>query len=261
MNEDISGGGFLSVANVAAHLADPAGVRSPRAYAALAALATIGLSVLARRGERAAALLLAVATLGGAVVVLAYDRFAESMLLTPTLMALPAAALAARSVAGEGRARRGARLAAVAALAVVFAAACRSGLPALTAPVETQLLESRLTAAVARRTFPPEALFVLEQPPVLAAVGLRRVMRTGDALSDAQRLAAEVGAGRPVYFLRDMFCEQGFGGADAAPACALLLDRFAVALVVEARLNVRDYALLRLSAAGAGARPGAAGTQ
>jgi len=245
MNTEISGGGFLSVVNIGTHVTELGSISLPSPDVTVAALAALGVAVVARRRDMPAKLLLVVAALGGALVVLAYDRFAERMLLAPTLSALPLAARATargevplwRRIPSDGLAI---------AAAISFGLAAWGRLPALGSPVEPQLLETRIAARVGRAPLPTDALFVAEQPSVLAAVGIDPVMSAADALVDEARLVAAVKSGRSVYFLRDMYCERDFAGGGAAPRCERILERFVANAVVEEHLNVRRYALFEL---------------
>jgi hypothetical protein len=255
MNAAISGGGFLSLANIAARLGE-LDVTSASPHLAIAALAALGLPAVARRRGTAAALLLAFAALCGALIVLAYDRFAERMLLAPTLAALPAVALVGGG-GGATRARRIVSSGAAAALLAVFALAAGRRVPLLASPPETQLLETRLAARLAQAALAADALFIAPQPSVLAAVGIRPVMSAAAALADEERLVAAVGSARTVYFLRDMYCEPGFASGGEAARCARILERFAAHAVVEERRNVRRYVLYELALADAGGARGA----
>jgi hypothetical protein len=250
MNADISGGGFLSLANVPAALGDIGRAGGWPVHGAVAALAGAGLWTMARRGDGWPAMLLLTAALAAAVVALAYERFAERMLLSATVALLPAAARACDWLAppaGAGMPRRWLRPLAEAAALALLLQVWRAPLQAAALPPETQLLETRLVAGVARRAVPDGALLIAEQPTVLAAAGLARVMSTREALRDLPRLGREIAAGRSVYFLSDMFCEPDFAGGDAAERCARLRREFAGTAVVEERLHGRRYALLRLS--------------
>ena len=77
-------------------------------------------------------------------------------------------------------------------------------------------------------------------------------MATEQALGDLQRLDAEINAGRPVYFLCDMYCEVDFQGTATPPLCSQILERFALSPAAEETLNDRTYILYRLAAAAGG---------
>ena len=74
-------------------------------------------------------------------------------------------------------------------------------------------------------------------------------MATRRALDDLERLRAEINAGRPVYFLCDMYCEVDLQGTATPPLCIQILERFALSPVAEETLNDRTYILYRLAAA------------
>lgn len=235
MNESISGGGFLSLANLAGN--------ARRLDWGLVLLASCGVAALARRARGAAAALLAAAGLGACAVVLAYDRFAPRMLLPAILALVPLCAAATGLVTAR---LRGAAMVGVFGLAV---AAWMTQLLAAAVPSETQLLELRVArraGAWSRANGHP--LIVAEEPTVLVAAGARRVMSSREAVDGEERLRAAVVGGEPVYFLRDMYCEQGYAGGDSSTRCAELLDQFASPAVLEERLHARSYALHRLEA-------------
>ncbi len=235
MNESISGGGFLSLANLSAN--------AHRLDWSLVLLASCGVAALVGRGRGAASLLLAAAGLGACAVVLAYDRFAPRMLLPAIVALLPLCATATGLVTER---LRGAAMVGVFGLAVTV---WMGPLRAAAAPSETQLLELR----VARRAGEwsrtnGDPLIVAEEPTVLAAAGARRVMSSREAVAGEERLRAAVAGGEPIYFLRDMYCEQGYAGGDSSTRCARLLEQFATSAVLEERLHARTYALHRLEA-------------
>jgi hypothetical protein len=99
---------------------------------------------------------------------------------------------------------------------------------------------------VARLQIADTALFIAEQPTVLAAGGVRRVMATREALRGEAGLRRAVSAGQPVYFLCDMYCEPGFEAAGSDAACREILTRFALQPVAEEVVPGRRYALFRL---------------
>jgi hypothetical protein len=181
-------------------------------------------------------------------VALAYDRFHERMLLSAIVCLLPLSAFlvdaSTPAAAKQPRYVVPRVLLAVAAF-LLLGLSWRSA----TLPSETQVLETRIASRVADLPLSGESLFIAEQPPVLAAAGLPRVMSTAVALEDVAQLTAVLAAGRPVYFLRDMYCEPGFQGVAVPRLCTELLERFAVEPVAEEALHNRTYVLYRLSGA------------
>jgi hypothetical protein len=248
MNTAISGGGFLSPANVWSNGLDVARGRLGLVYGAIALLAVGGAGGLAHARERSALWLFGGTAIATAVVVLAYDRFHERMLLAPTVCLLPMSAFAFVQPDAVGRLRR--VLLPVLALGIcgVFVAAVRQPLLGARADApETQLLETSAVSHVARVQLPADALVIAERPTVLAASGMAHVMSTADALADPAALMRRVDSGRPTYVFRDMFCEAGFPGSATPPSCERLLDQFAIAAVAEDSINSRTYGLYRLS--------------
>jgi hypothetical protein len=242
MNAAISGGAFLSPGAVWRHLGVVGRGAGLGVHGAVLALALAGAWAAARGRARAAAALLAGTGVAAALAVLAYDRFDDRMLLAATVALLP---LAAFAFAAPQRAwpRLLAAAAALALVAVTWPRALRQA----AAPPDTQVLETRIAARVAARPWPAGALFIAEQPPVLAAAGLAPVMSTRAALRDAAALARAVAGERPVYFLCDMYCEPGFAGVPSPSPCGQMLAGFAVEPVVAEPLLGRTYALYRLT--------------
>jgi hypothetical protein len=52
---------------------------------------------------------------------------------------------------------------------------------------------------------------------------------------------------RPVYFLKDMYCEEGFEGADKPIVCGQIIKEFDLQPEVEVEAPGRVYGLYRLS--------------
>lgn len=246
MNESISGGAFLSVANIGHHLAALAGAGG-LASGALLLAACAAAAFLLRGDSPPAAVLLIGVTLAGGGVALAYDRFHERMLLVAAMGLLPLCGLGLGSAV---RAPAGARLRRIAAAGGGILVAAILGLwvqRLLAARVpETQLLETRLAARVAAYAVPADALLLAAQPTVLAAAGVANVMATRVALADRARLDARLAAGDAVFFLCDMFCEPGFQAAAGSPGCREVLTDYALAPVVTESLHGRTYGLYRI---------------
>ncbi|MDX2169796.1 MAG: hypothetical protein SF182_22185 [Deltaproteobacteria bacterium] len=266
MNEQISGGAFLSPRNWPHSASLLIANRGLLVHAPIALLALVGAGRVARRVPAVVALLVAVGV-GAALVVLAYDRFHPRMLLPATVALLPLAALTfacsgkkprmtrispkdsfreIRVIRGltprvhDGLCAVGALIVAVAILSVWRPLLLDAAGP----PVETQELEMRLTTQVRGLPLPDNALIIAAQPTVLAAGGMKAVMSTAEALRDPAALRAAVEGGRPVFFLRDMYCELDYQGG--AADCRAILDGFAVESRFSVSRNVRRYELLRL---------------
>lgn len=236
MNRSTSGGMFFSAANLVAN----AGVIANRHFAPIAICAVAGVALARARGRGAAAAIVAAAAVAGAAVVLAYDRFSPRMLLTAAAAAAP---LIACAFDLRPRWLGAAAALLVAALLGHFWAA---DLTALEVPRATQLVETRIVVAAAAQPLPAGALFIAEQPTVLAAAGFARVMRTGEALRQPQRLTELARSGSPVYFLRDMYCEGDFAAGPSPDRCREIAERFTLTPVVEERLDDRVYGLYAL---------------
>jgi hypothetical protein len=258
MNESISGGAFLSSRNIGENLHAIALGETLSVHAVVLAVGLAGAGIaIARPARRGSALLLLAASVSGALVALAYDRFDGRMLLGATVGLLPLGGLVfdwgAPHAVPIGFARRigGRRLLGPLAAGTFVAALVPlwgRALWAASAPPETQLLETRIASRAGGLSFSADSLFVTEQPTVLAAAGLAHVMSTERALGNTEELRRRIAAGRPVYFLRDMFCEPGFRGAGARPRCAEMLELFALSPVVEETLHGRAYTLYRVEA-------------
>ncbi len=250
MNESISGGAFLSVGNVLRHGSLLAQGEALQVRGIVALLAIGGALACVRTPRRGGALLLLGAGLTAALVALAYDRFHERMLLGATVAFLPLTPFAfdwlpARFARGLGAG------AVVAVLTVLW----RDALVSASHPPETQLLETRIAASVGRLALDLDALFIAEQPTVLAAAGIARVMSTQRALADEAKLGQALSDGRAVYFLCDMNCETGFQGGVTPPLCGQVLERFSLLPVAEESLHSRAYVLYRVAAPGGDDHP------
>jgi hypothetical protein len=139
----------------------------------------------------------------------------------------------------------------VALLVLLWAPALRSA----SAPPATQVLETRIASRVARLPWAADSLLITERPPVVAAAGPTHVMATEEVLRDEAHLERMIGAGRPVYFLCDMYCEPGFQGFPTPALCGEILARFALSPVIEETLDGHAYVLYRVSGT-AGGGPG-----
>jgi hypothetical protein len=217
MNESISGGEFLAVANVVRNVRLLAHGESLPVHATVVLAALFGAVALARSHRQWVAALLLSAGVSAGIVGLAYDRFHERMLLGATLALAPLIGFAFEWGAQCSAWSRAMRHPLTGATVVVLAALLwRPALRSAAEPTETQLLETRVAARIGAMSFPPDALFIAEQPTILASGGLAPVMATARALDGADELEQAIQRGRPIYFLRDMYCEPGFEGAGKA---------------------------------------------
>ena len=238
MNESTSGGLFFSAGNIAGSLVGLAG----RIHAVAAAAAAGGAAMMLYRRRANAAALLAGTAVVGAGIVLAYDRFSDRMLLTAIVAAAPMVAF----LFDCKRPRLGAAAALLAAglLGGVWA----DNLKALTTPSATQLLETRIVAAVAAQRLAPDSLFITDQPTVLAAAGFARVMSTREALREPQLLTGLVRGGTAVFYLHDMYCEERFAGGRGPERCRRMVELFAITPVVVEKMDDRSYKLYSVTA-------------
>jgi hypothetical protein len=246
MNESISGGAFLAAANIVRNARQIGEGLSLSVHGVVLLVALVGAVALVRSQRGGVAALLLSAAASAAIVALAYDRFHERMLLGATLALVPLIACAFEW--GPRRSALGRASGPLAGAIVVMLAVLlwRPVLQSAVQPTETQLLETRIAARISALTFPPDALFIAEQPTVLAAGGIAPVMASGRALDGAEELAEAIRRGRAIYFLRDMYCEPGFEGTGSVTACGEILRRFVTSPIVEESLNARTYGLYRL---------------
>ena len=253
MNESISGGAFLSFVNIARHALVLVRSGSLRVDGVVIVIALVGAYRLGKAHFDVVSLLLGSAVAAG-LVVLAYDRFHERMMLVATLAVLPLAAFAVEQPSTIPSQRAYRRALVGAAMLVAIAVLWRRDLVAASVPSETQVLETRIASRIAQTSFVPGALFIAAQPTVLRAGGIADVMEARHALDHEERVIEAVNSGRPVYFLCDMYCEEGFESSADAP-CREMLTRFGLSPVVEESLHSRTYALYRVSGLARGTVP------
>lgn len=255
MNESISSGAFLSFGNILRNMRLITYAERPPIQGVVMLVAFAGAVVLARAHERGAAWLLLCTGVAGALGALAYDRFHERMLLGATVALLPLSGFLFDWRAPLATERRRPRLGPLAAGSGVFVLVLlwAHALLSTSAAPETQVLETRIVSRLARLPFASDALFIAEQPPVVAAAGMAHVMATGQALENEAEVRRLIADGRPIYFLCDMYCEPGFQGAPTPAMCSQMLAHFALSPVAEERFNSRSYILYRTSGP---ARPG-----
>jgi hypothetical protein len=164
-------------------------------------------------------------------VLLAFERFAERMMIAPAAVLIVLAVFS-----GDWRKWR---VPWIAGLLVVGLSI--PGLGTAARPSDTQILQTWLSRAVVEHPLPEDSLIIAEYPAVLMA--RHKVMATDRALAGDLKGLIEK---RPVYFLRDMYCEEGFQGADKPVACGRILQDFELRPEVEVRAPGRIYGLYRL---------------
>jgi hypothetical protein len=229
MNEEISNGFFFDASNVARNVKALEG----HLHGVAALFAVAGAATMLRDRRHRSALLLIGVGIVAAAVALAYDRFNERMLLAAIAATAPLTAFAFARCPPLP----------LHLTAAVLAALWWNELPAGYAPSATQRLETRIVRSVARQTFPDDALFIAEQPTVLAATGLARVMRTEEALRKPGELTQLARSGTAVFYLDDMYCDENFAGGSGASRCRRMKDEFALTAVVEEHLPPHSYVL------------------
>jgi len=252
MNQSISGGAFLSPANVVRNLLVLAQPGPLLIHGLTLLVAFCGAVALARSGEHRVVWLLVCAASASALTVLAYDRFAERMLLSSTVALLPLSGFSLAplpSTVLHGWSTAPLRF--IAAATLVLMVSWASVLLSVFVPPQA-LLETRIASHVGSTAFAADSLFIAEQPTVLAASGMVHVMGTEHALRDPASLERTISAGRPVYFLCDMFCEPDFREAAGSSPCRQFVERFEVSPVLEEKLDHRTYALYRVSGSASG---------
>lgn len=232
MNEEISGGSFFAAGNVVAN----ATALDATVHGVAALLATAGAAAMFRAGRRVGAAMLFGAAVAAAATAVAYDRFTERMLLTAIVSAAPLTAFAFALCPPLPR------FLAAASLAALWWHETPAGLE----PSATQQLETRIVQAIARQTFPAEALFITAQPTVLAATGIARVMSTSEALGKPGELANLVRGGALVFYLHDMFCDELFAGGAGAPLCRRMNEEFASTPIIAEIFPPHTYVLYSL---------------
>ena len=255
-NASISGGAFLSSANLLPNLRRLAEMPSAVGDAVLLLAAIAGALSLRRTSQRQAAWLLLGAGISAAAAALVYDRLQPRMLLGAVVCLAP---LSGMFLADTARRRPWLAVLLLAPVALPWIAALR----ATATPPETQVLETRIAARATELPRATFALFIAEQPAVLTGEGVRHVMSTQEALRDETALLDRIDAAvlPPVYFLFDMYCEPDFQGATAVAQCGRFLQRFTVSPVAEEALHGRRYSIGRVTGVAAGGRDPADGDQ
>lgn len=229
LNQEIYGGAFFSPANI---------FKSPAALFEVPGFGPVYLLIfaLSAAGLAAKRSLPAVLLFGTAFLctftLLAFERFADRMIIAPVAVLVPLAVFA-----GDWKKWRVPWI-----VGILVVGASIPGLKTASRPSDTQVLETRLSVAVAEHPLEEDALIVAEYPAVLTSH--RNVMATDRALAGDLKGLAER---RPVYFLKDMYCEEGFQGADKPIACGRVLRDFALEPETEVEAPGRVYGLYRLS--------------
>jgi hypothetical protein len=232
LNEEIYGGAFFSLGNI---FKSPAALFEVpgfgMAFLLVFLLGTAGAAALFFRERSLPAVLLFGSAFLCIITLFAFERFAERMIIAPVAVLIPLAGFA-----GDWWKWRVPWIAGVLVVGLSI-----PGLNTASRPSDTQILETWLSQAVAKHSLEEDALIIAEYPAVLTTG--HKVMATDRAL--AGDLAGLIGK-RPVYFLRDMYCEEGFQGADKPIACGRILKEFELSPEVEVRAPGRVYGLYRL---------------
>jgi len=229
LNREIYGGAFFSPGNI---FKSPAALFEVPWFGAVYLLIFVlgAAGAASKRGRPA--VLLGGAALLGIVTLLAFERFAGRMMIAPVALLVPLAVFA-----GDWGRRRFLWIAGIVVIGLSV-----PGLLTASRPSDTQVLETRLSMAVAGHSLEENALIIAEYPAVLTSHN--NVMATDRALAgDLDLLLGR----RPVYFLKDMYCEEGFEGADKPVACWRILKNFGLSPVAEVEAPGRVYGLYRLS--------------
>lgn len=237
LNREIYGGSFFSLANI---FTSPAALFEVpwlgAVYMLLFVLGLAGAVALFVRDRGRPAVLLFGAAFLCVITLFAFERFAERMMIAPAAVLVPLAGFT-----GEWKKWFVPWIPGV--LVVVMVCVSIPGLRTAARPSDTQVLETRLTEAVAGYRLEKDALVLAEYPAVLTATSDHKVMATDRALSgDLTGVARR----RPVYFLRDMYCEEGFQGADKPISCGRMLEEFDLRPELEVSAPGRVYGLYRL---------------
>lgn len=250
LNREIYGGLFLSPAYLPGNLG--VWLNSPGFWAADLFILGAGLAgavaCLIRSRRRAAIAAVLAAALASLLVVLFFERFQERMLIAPLAALLPFGACAPDLIPA-GRRGWSRRLPAVAGACLLGCALWLfwPGVERARRPAETQLLETRLAESLSEAQLPADSLVLAEHPSVLALASGFETMASRAALAGGpRRLAEEVGR-RPVFLLRDMYCEPGFEGNQGVAACRRVLEEFELRPVLRVELHRRSYGLFRLA--------------
>jgi hypothetical protein len=228
LNEEIYGGAFFSPGNI---LESPAALFEVPGFGMVYLLIfVLGAVGIAAKRSLAAILLFGTAFVC-IFVLLAFERFAERMMIAPAALLIPLACFA-----GDWWKWRVPWITGILVICVSI-----PGINTASRPSDTQILETWLSQAVAGQTLEEDALIIAEYPAVL--MSRHKVMATDRALAGDLKGLIEK---RPVYFLRDMYCEEGFQGADKPIVCGRILGDFELRPEVEVRAPGRVYGLYRL---------------
>jgi len=229
LNQEIYGGAFFSPGNI---LKSPAALFDvPWLGVAYLLLLVLGVAGTVSKRSRPA-VLLGCSALLCIITLFAFERFAERMMIAPAVLLIPLAVFA-----GDWSKQRMPWIVGIVVIGVSV-----PGLMTASRPSHTQVLQTRLSVAVAGHILEENSLIIAEYPAVLTSHD--NVMATDRALAgDLKELLTQ----RPVYFLKDMYCEEGFEGADKPIACGRIQKDFELKPVVEVEAPGRVYGLYRLS--------------
>ncbi len=252
LNRGIYGGVFFSPANLPRSLGVL--INSPGYGAADLFLLGLGLAGAAAlflgRSERRTMSPPFTAGVISLLLVLMFELFQERMIIAPLIALLPLAGFSGDLIS----LKKGGLFGKLPALVTACLVGCAlwlswPNLELASRPPETQLLETRLASMLAGARLPPDALVLAEHPSILALSKLE-VMATGQAMAAGPERLVETIRHRPVFLLRDMYCEPGFEGNDGIVFCGRVLDGFELEAFVTTTLHERVYGLYRLANSG-----------
>lgn len=199
-------------------------------------LSIIGGVQLFRRNRATVGVLLGGGALLIAAVALGYDQriFYPRTVLGSIVLLAPLASMATLRQ----------RWIEAALLAVILAV---PGLRLIHTVSVTQMLETRLSHALAATPLPADAVVIAEWPTIIAAATGRAALAAQDALAPPGGLerVLQANATRPYFLLCDMFCEAE-PGSHTSPPCTQLLEELAVEAVTAVADDHRQYGLYRI---------------
>ncbi len=200
-----------------------------------------------KRGRRWTASVPLAAGVVSLLAVLMFELFQERMMIAPLAALLPFAGFSGDLIP-VGHGSLWSKLPAIATGCLVGCALWLfyPGLERASRPPETQLLQTRMASSLESARLPPDALVLAEHPSVLALSGDLEVMATGYALAAGSGRLVETIRRRPVFLLRDMYCEPGFEGNDGIASCGRVLAGFELEPFMTIGLHERSYGLYRL---------------
>ncbi|HUU02326.1 MAG TPA: hypothetical protein VM425_12860 [Myxococcota bacterium] len=249
LNREIYGGVFLSPANLSRSLMVL--IDSTSFGAADLFLLALGLTgavaIFLKRSQPWTASVPLAAGVVSLLAVLMFELFQERMMIASLAALLPFTGFSGDLIPAR-RDGLWSKLPAIATGCLVGCALWLSwpGLDRASRPPETQLLQTRMASMLTGVRLPSDALVLAEHPSVLAMAGELDVMASGRALAAGPGRLIEEVRRRPVFLLRDMYCEPGFEGTQGIAACGRVLAGFELKPFMTIGLHERSYGLYRL---------------